>query len=114
MTGEIGTKCKLLIVGDFNFHYESSTDPDTNQLKEIIDVSNLEQFVTSPTHISGHVLDLIIARASDNLVESVKVDCLLTDHAAIHCKLNLDTPRPMEQHISYRKLKTTDHADFSI
>ena len=87
--------CKLLIVGDFNLHMDVPTDRDANRLKDILSSSNLSQFVTEPTHISGHILDLVIARSDDNVVDSVTVPFLFTDHAVIHCLLyrNLDFQR---------------------
>ena len=54
------SRCKLLIVGDFNLHMDVVTDCDANRLKDILTSSNLSQFVTEPTHVSGHILDLAI------------------------------------------------------
>ena len=107
------SKTKLLIVGDFNFHFENLYDSGTARLKEILDFCNLDQYVNSPTHIKGHTLDLVIARASDNLVKSVTVDCLMTDHVSILCKLNLRKPPFPKQQISYRKVKDINHDRFA-
>ena len=37
----------------------------------------------------------------------------LTDHAALHCALNLTKPQPTKKHISYRKYGSLDHDSFS-
>ena len=96
---------KLLVVGDFNFHWlHANADADATRLKDMLESTNMSQFVRTHTHnISGHILDLVIARPSDNLVDSVNVGSFLTDHAAIHCSLNLNKPLPTSKQISYRK-----------
>ena len=80
---------------------------------ELLDICNLDQFVNSPTHSKGHILDLVIARSSDNLINSVHVDCLMTDHVSILCSLNLKKPPLLKQRISYRKLKEINHERFA-
>ena len=40
--------CKLLLVGDFNFHWNVPSDPDTIKLKDLLQTFNLTQFVTDP------------------------------------------------------------------
>ena len=89
------------------------TDRDANRLKDILSSSNLSQFVTEPTHISGHILDLVIARSDDNVVDSVTVPFLFTDHAVIHCKLALQKPRFSKKVITYRKWKSIDKDNFA-
>ena len=50
----------------------------------------LTQFVTDHTHKSGHILDRLIARTSDQLVASVSVtDNLSSDHFAVLSSLSL-------------------------
>ena len=91
------------MVGDFNFHFNVEDDPDVLKLKDILNTSNLSQFVSQPTHINGHCLDLIISRSNDNIIDSVDVPFMFTDHAAIHCTLRLAKPKPTKKVINYRK-----------
>lgn len=42
-------------------------DADAVRLRELLESTGLKQHVTLPTHISGHALDLIITRLSDQL-----------------------------------------------
>ena len=83
---------KLFIVGDFNFHIEDSSDTSAPRLKELLDICNLGQYVTSLTHIKGHILALVILIL---LINSVNVDYLMTDHVSILSMLNLKKPPPL-------------------
>ena len=104
---------KLLIVGDFNFHWEIPSDADSTNLRDILDTSNLSQFVCEPTHLNGHTLDLVIARSADDIVDSVHAASYLSDHAVISFTLNSPKPRPMKKVSSYRKLRNIDQNQFS-
>ena len=104
---------KLLLVGDFNFHWNVPNDPDTIKLKDLLQTFNLTQFVTDPTHISGNTLDFIITRSDDNIVDSTHAPHFFSDHAAVHCKMNLQKPALSRKVISYRKWKAIDKQKFT-
>ena len=57
----------LLITGDFNIQMDVEADTGAVRLRELPESTRLKQQVTAPTHISGHTLDLIITRLSDQL-----------------------------------------------
>ena len=72
---------ELLIVGDFNLHVDSSRDVDALHFCDLIASFDLKQWVTTPTHTSGHILDLIITRNQCKLIDNVMVhDPLISDH----------------------------------
>jgi len=48
----------------------------------------LTQHVTSPTHTSGHILDLFITSNSSNPIECGTIDPLLSDHCAVYGKFS--------------------------
>ena len=48
----------LLLVGDFNFHLDISTDREAIKFLDFLNSANLHQHVVGPTHRSGHTLDL--------------------------------------------------------
>ena len=60
------SKVPLFISGDFNFHLDVSGDVDAAKFAEAM---CLTQHVRSPTHIQGHILDLVITRNSDNIIK---------------------------------------------
>ena len=74
----------LAFIGDFNFHFEDSSNGDVDQLKTLLNDHDLVQLVDIPTHKRGHVLDWVIVRhdASCLSLETVE-DIALSDHSAI-------------------------------
>ena len=85
------------------------TDPDARRFNDILSTSKFTQLVSEPTNISGHMLDLVISRSDDNIVDSLTVLLLFCDHAVIHCKLALQKPRFSKKVTTYRKLKSVDN-----
>ena len=63
----------VLVVGDFNFHMDKPNDPDTWRFVQLYNPLGFDQFVTEPTHVKGHILDIVLCRAR-TLVTSVNVD----------------------------------------
>lgn len=57
----------VLILGDFNLHVDDDTDCYSKRFNECLQSYGLVQHVKTPTHISGHVLDLILTRRADRL-----------------------------------------------
>ena len=80
-------------MGDFNFHFENVENKNCRKLHDIIDMFNLTQSVSEPTHNQGHLLDLVFSKQSDNILISTKLHHGLTsDHTAILCKLDVSVP----------------------
>ena len=48
-----------VIAGDLNIHFESE-DSNSKQFKDILQLYDLKQHVSCPTHVKGHTLDLVI------------------------------------------------------
>ena len=86
-----------------------SDDLDACRFLELLDSVGLDQHVSVPTHISGHTLDLIITRNSDQLlVSSPWTDYLFSDHLPVHCNIQVEKPLLKSKRISFRKLKSID------
>ena len=102
---------ELLILGDFNVHVDSSRD--VNAL-HFCNLTDLKQWVTTPTHTSGHTLDLIITRNQCKIIENVIVhDPLISDHYAIFMHLLLHKPQFPTKSIRHQKLRSIDYVEFS-
>ena len=79
---------KTLLMGDFNFHFENLENNNSGKLHDIIDIFNLTQSVTEPTHNQGHLLDLVLSKQSDNILLSTKLHRGLTsDHTLSYASL---------------------------
>ena len=102
-------------MGDFNFHFKKRRRKKKNsrKLHDIIDMFNLTQSVSEPTHNQGHLLDLVFSKQSDNILISTKLRHGLTpDHTAILCKLDVSVRVQKPETFSYRCLKKIDTGAF--
>lgn len=100
---------KLVIVGDYNYHWDRANDPNTRRLKDLLDTANMMQCVNEPTHREGHTIDLVITRSCDDIVGNTSVHSMISDHMAVHIELNVTKPPRPTKTISYRKLRAVDH-----
>ena len=62
----ITPQIKIVLAGDFNIHFDLSSDSQTIRFNDILKTFDLIQHVASPTHSSGHTLDLIVTKSIDN------------------------------------------------
>ena len=93
----------LLITGDFNFHLDNTMDGDANKSIDLLETFGLLQHVTLPTHSSGHILDLLISRSSNDI--NVLSTCVSSFPASDHRKLSFPVPHLSMQEVSFCKLR---------
>ena len=60
-----------IIAGDFNVHFDN--EAKSEPLRNLLESFNLTQHVLSPTHNSGHILDLVVSSSDNSLISSVTV-----------------------------------------
>ena len=93
-------KNRLLILGDFNIHFDQPKNPYTKKIIDLLDIFQLVQSVTGPTQQSGHTLDWILSRQSENVLRHYEISHdLISDHKAIICELSnhyLDLSGPLQ------------------
>ena len=82
----------LLMVGDLKFYLDKKADNTTQIFTDMLGSLGIEQHVNKPTHMSGHALDVIMCRDTDNLVQEVQVGDMITDHHLLLC--NVHHPKP--------------------
>ena len=70
----------LLVVGDLNFHLDKKAESTTQKFTDMLGMLGIEKHVNKPTHMSGHTLDVIMCRETDNLVQEVQGGDMITDH----------------------------------
>jgi hypothetical protein len=102
------TTGKLILVGDFNFHWDCYDNHDTQQIRELIDSVNLIQHVSEPTHTSGHILDWVMSRAEDNIVCNVDVSVPISDHHCVNASVKLNRPPLPQKSVSFRQYRKID------
>ena len=71
----------IILVGDFNFHFEKSNKPDVMRLTDVMSSLGFSQFVCGPTHRKGHTLDLLFANENYfNFDSNYPIDYNISDH----------------------------------
>lgn len=102
----------LLIAGDFNLHVDR---PDSVELEFLclMDSFHLVQHVSAPTHVSGHLLDLVFSRATKQIVTSTWVSDIFSDHFVVHCSLRLARPQQPTKKVTFRPFKSIVIDDFA-
>ena len=102
----------VLVVGAFNFHMDKPNDPDTRRFVQLYNPLGFDQFVTEPTHVKGHILDIVLCRAR-TLVTSVTVDNLyMSDHFLLTIGTDLSRPRVPRKVVKCRNVKSIDRSLF--
>ena len=104
---------KSMIVGDLNVHYDVPTDLLTCKVLEILTRFSLVQGVKHPTYYrSGHIIDWVVYREDDKLVDRCTVNHLLSsDHATVIITLNAVPPRDPPVYRSMRDLNSIDRLE---
>ena len=94
---------KLLIVGDFNVHWDKQDWQEGKDLVTLLASFNLEQHVKEITHTFRHILDYVISGPDDDLLDDCDVDSLLSEHHAVHFTLKCQKPHPIHKAITFCK-----------
>ena len=108
---EILSACqeKLVICGDFNYWLDNSSfKPYTIEFMSLLDINNMSNYVQVPTHISGHILDLVLTPVGADLVNRVEVspiDHKISDHALITFELDVIGPTTYSKNITFRRYR---------
>ena len=76
-----------VIVGDFNVHFDDHIKSEP--ICTLFESFSLTQHVHSPTHQTGHILDLVVSHTDDNFITSFTVHPdSLSDHHRIELTLS--------------------------
>ena len=107
-------RSRLIITGDFNIHVDLNTSAAV-KFKETLKVFNLLQHVTTPTHIDGHTLDLLISREDDDLeITRPVTDTLISDHFSILSGVNLPRTGHVYKTLTFRNIRDINIAEFRM
>jgi exonuclease III len=99
---------KLLLVGDFNFHFKNLGNRDAQQFRDILCGFNLQQHVGTPTHKKNHLLDLVITINDDIDIMNLQVGPFFSDHSSITFEIPMCKPRAIRKTVAFRKIKEID------
>ena len=98
-----------MICEDFNYWLDNpSLKPYTTEIMSPLDINNMSNYVQVPMHISGHILNLVLAPVGVDLVNWVEVlpiDHRISDHALITFELDVIGPTTYSKKITFRSYR---------
>ena len=104
---------QIVILGDFNFHIDDSSNVHASEFLELLDVFNLTQHVDKPTHKHGHILDLIITDQGEDLIKDIQVYIpWISDHSLVSFNLTVPKPVSSRKTVVSRNWKSVDVEKF--
>ena len=74
------------ICGDFNIHVDVPVC-DSYKFITFLDLCDLKQLVNKPTHLHGHILDLILSPSDQDTIVDIKICDFVYDHALVKCTI---------------------------
>ena len=103
-----------IICGDFNVHFGNTHSTAALNLANLLENAGFVQHVTSATHVSGNILDLLIThQLSSMIASSVRSTHLLTDHHVVECDITVSKPARPKRTVTYRKYSSIDKCAFA-
>ena len=100
---------KLGTCGDFNYWLDNPTlSPYANEFMSLLNINNTSNYVQVPTHISGHILALVLTPVGVGLVNRVEVspnDHRISDHALTTFELDVIGPTTYSEKITFRSYR---------
>ena len=88
---------KRIILGDFNVHFDTTSKHLTSKMLEIVTTFDIVEGVKVPPHRCGHIIELMLYRANEQLISSCSVGhtTVSSDHLSMLC--HLEVARPQRQ-----------------
>ena len=106
------SKEKIIVLGDFNIHWDEKSNTETVNFRNLVDSFNLQQHVEFQTHELGHTLDFILSRIDENIVKTCYGTEYISDHIAINAILAIKKPNIQRKTIKFRKYKDIPIKEF--
>ncbi|KAK7506774.1 hypothetical protein BaRGS_00002249 [Batillaria attramentaria] len=102
----LSKRCQHVLVGDFNLHFDTSSDGDVRAVYSMLADHHLQQLITEATYRRGHILDWLITREDSDLLYKVNVsDFDFSDHKTVFFDLKLVRPQRPKRTVTSRNLR---------
>ena len=80
---------ELVILGDLSIRTDLQDTTEAITYSDFLDLFNLKNHETFPTHNKGHTLDLVLTNNECTIMAEVTQGDFISDHCLIDCKLNI-------------------------
>ena len=104
---------EIVILGDFNLHYDCPNETYVGQINNIFNTRNLQQMVSKPTQRAGHILDWVVVRNQNICSEFQVIDKCISDHSVVSFLTCFDKPASKKRTILTRNIRTIDSNKFT-
>ena len=108
----VTSSSELIILDKFNVKADVQKSPDAMSLWDFLEIFNLQNHVSFPTHDKGHTLDLILADINNKVVKAVSQCDFISNHCFIDCQLDLCKPHKETQNRQCHNIKKMDKEKF--
>ena len=112
----LSSEQNLYIFGDFNLHFENTSDPCSSQFRLLLNEHELINCNIEKTHVSGHTLDLCLFRCADSAFIDLPTfeDLSLSDHFVMTASLPFSKPNHVKSTIKKRNISNIDLNSFEL
>ena len=104
----------VLIIGDFNLHFDRPDETHVKQCIELFEVRNLSQHILKPTHKVGHIIDWVVTRNNFSVSKVNVFNNCISDHFFISFVLDFKKPKRPVKEIMSRDIRSISIDDFSF
>lgn len=103
----------VIILGDFNIHWDNKQDQDMLALKSLL--TSLVQHADCITHNAGHTIDLIITKEEFAFSLSDPENVFpISDHGMIKFCIDITKPPTVTRVVEFRNLKMVDQEKLRV
>ena len=97
----------ILLCGDFNIQVDVQDNPNVESFLDLIDSLGLVQHVHFSTHVQGYILNLVITRKMDSIIQDTPISgSFLSDHATVLFNLKGSKSESSAKEVWFRKIKS--------
>ena len=108
--------CHLLVTSHLlilHITYDFNIYVDVHKFITFLDLCDLKQLVDKPTHLHGHILDLILSPSDQDTIADVKICVFVSDHALVKCTVAFPCQVAHTPNIvQYRRYHRINMSDF--
>ncbi|XP_045777739.1 uncharacterized protein LOC123875750 [Maniola jurtina] len=106
---------EIILLGDFNINLLNNTSNSSQQLNNFLRYTNLQNYVTEPTHFTSHSETLIDIVCSNIPIINLKINHNpdLGGHAMILAEVKIKKPKIPSKRITYRPIKNINMIEFN-
>lgn len=98
----------IICTGDFNINILNLDNLIVSNLFSILEAFNLKQIIESPTRVTQSVatlIDLIVVGKEEMVIEKGVIDCQISDHQLVFCKIKAFIKKSVPKMCTYRSFR---------